>query len=73
MSDFDNATMKPPRIFKPHIQLIDGYWRVSQRPHERYCGFAVGNQRLPARILQRWTDAHNVVSMRNEAREFGMV
>lgn len=70
---FDNSTMKPPRLFKPHIALIRGYWRVSQYPHERYCGFYVRPCDLPANITVRWLSAHNFAHRENAAREFGMV
>lgn len=51
---FTNATMREPRPGKPHIALIDGFWRVS--PWKRgtgplyYQAHAFAN-RLNQRIL----------------------
>lgn len=67
---FDNATMRPPRIFKPHAQLIGGYWRVSPHPNAR--GFSVISE-LPQHITRRWEKAHEWAHWQNEAREFGMI
>jgi hypothetical protein len=64
---FDNSTMKPPRIFKPHIQLIGGYWRIS-----KWQGWPAFNH-LPSHIINKWSDTHSVVNQWNAAREFGMV
>jgi hypothetical protein len=56
---FSNKTMRAPRWNKPHIQLIDGYYRISACPNVLGAGYL-------------WTAAHAFILARNEAREFGM-
>jgi len=53
---FTNASMRQPVKGKPHIVLINGWWRVSQQP------------RGGVLIRQLWQQAHLYTSCRNRDR-----
>lgn len=57
---FSNQTLAGRIKGKPHIALVDGYWRVSPAPTRL-------RHQVPRWITRRWDIAHSYVHAKNQA------